>query len=138
MQVKDVMTRKVVSVSSDDTAAIAAKVMKEKNVGTLMVIDGQEVKGLITDRAIVTRVVGEDKDPRDVPIRSIMTRDIITCSEDKDIMDAARTLGENKIRRMPVVNDHHELVGIISISDIALHVKPCVDSIFDEITKSAR
>ena len=138
MQVKDVMTRIIVSVGSEDSVAAAAKVMKDRNVGTVMVIDGSDVKGMITDRAIVTRVVGEDKDPRTVPIRTIMTRDIITCSENTDIVDAARTLGENKIRRMPVVNDKHELVGIVSVSDIALKIRPCVDSIFEEITKAAR
>lgn len=138
MRVKDVMTRSIISVSSDDFVATAAKVMKDKNVGTVLVIDGHDVKGLVTDRAIVTRVVGEEKDPRVVPVRSIMTRDIITCSENTDIIDAARTLGENRIRRMPVVNDKHELVGIVSVSDIALQIKPCVDAIFDETTKAAR
>lgn len=137
MRVKDVMTRGVISVGSDASVAAAAKVMKDKNIGTVLVIDGHDVKGLVTDRAIVTRVVGEDKDPRTVPVKTIMTRDIITCSEESDIVDAARILAENKIRRMPVTNENHELVGIVSVSDIALKIKPCVESIFDEITKAA-
>lgn len=137
MRVKDVMTRGVISVGSDATVAAAAKVMKDKNIGTVLVIDGHDVKGLVTDRAIVTRVAGEDKDPRTVPVKTIMTRDIITCSEESDIVDAARILAENKIRRMPVTNENHELVGIVSVSDIALKIKPCVESIFDELTKAA-
>lgn len=136
MRVKDVMTRGVISVGSDASVAAAAKVMKDKNIGTVLVIDGQDVKGLVTDRAIVTRVVGEDKDPRTVPVKAMMTRDIITCSEESDIVDAARILAENKVRRMPVTNASHELVGIVSVSDIALKIKPCVESIFDELTKA--
>lgn len=138
MQVKDVMTKGIACVDTKSTAADAARKMKDQNVGTVLVVEGSEVKGLVTDRAIVTRVVAEQQDPRNVPIGNVMTKEIIGCKENEDIMNAMKTMGDNKIRRMPVVNDKSQLVGVVSLADIAKEIKPCMDSMFDEITKATK
>jgi CBS domain-containing protein len=138
VKVKDIMTRDIVSVRSNSSAEDAARVMKEKNVGTVLVIDGNEFKGLVTDRAIVTRVIGDAKDAKNVQINHIMTKDVVTCDEESDVMDAARKLGEKKIRRCPVINDRRELVGVLSMADVAHEMRPTLDSIFDELSKAAK
>lgn len=138
MKVKDVMTKGIACVDTKSSAADAAVKMKEQNVGTVLVVERDEVKGVVTDRAIVTKAVAKQEDPRKVPISDIMTKDIIGCREDDDVMDAVKTMGDHKIRRMPVVNSKDQLVGVVSIADIAQEMRPCIDSMFDEITKSTK
>jgi CBS domain-containing protein len=138
MQVKDVMTKGIACVDTKSSAADAAKKMKDQNVGTIMVVDSDQLKGIVTDRAIVTKAVADQQDPRQVPISKIMTTEIIGCRESDDVMDAVKTMGENKIRRMPVVNDKDQLVGVVSMADIAQEMRPCINSIFDDIAKAVK
>jgi CBS domain-containing protein len=138
MKVKDIMTTGIACVDEKSSAADAARKMKDQNVGTVLVIEENKVKGMITDRAIVTKVVAEKKDPKDVPISDVMTKKVVGCSENDDIMDAIKTMGDMKVRRLPVVNDRDQLVGVVSLSDIAQEMKPCMDSMFDEITKATK
>ncbi len=138
MQVKDVMTKGIACVDAKSSAADAARKMKDQNVGTIMVIDNDQLTGIVTDRAIVTKAVAEKKDPSQVSVTNIMTKEIIGCRESDDVMDAIKTMGENKIRRMPVINDQDQLVGVVSLADIAQEIRPCIDSMFDEITKATK
>lgn len=136
MQIKEIMTKGIACVDSKSSAADAARKMKDQNVGTVLVIDGNSVKGLLTDRSITTKAVAEQKDPRNVPVTDIMTKKVVGCSENDDLFDALKIMGENKIRRLPVINDQSQLVGIVSLSDIAQEMRVGLDSIFDEMTKS--
>jgi CBS domain-containing protein len=130
------MTKEIACVGVDQSASDAAQTMKDQNVGTVLVVDCDQLKGLVTDRAIATRAVADRKDPQKVRVTDIMTKDLIGCSEDDDIMDALKVMGEKKVRRLPVVNDSSQLVGIVSISDIAREMRAGMDSMFDELTKS--
>lgn len=138
VKVKDIMTKDIICLTSDSSAADAAKRMRDANVGTVLVIDGDELKGIVTDRAIVTKVVADQKDITKEPIRNFMTTDLIACMEDNDIMDVVKTFGEAKVRRMPVVNDREELVGVVSVADVAKEMKDAVSSLFDEVSKATR
>jgi CBS domain-containing protein len=138
MKIKDIMTREIACVDASSTAADAAKKMKDQNVGTILIVDQDQLKGLVTDRAITTRAVAENKDPRSVPVTDIMTKEIVGCSEEDDVFDALKTMGENKIRRMPVVNDQDQLVGVISMADIAEQMRSGIESMFNEMSKSIK
>jgi len=138
MQVKDIMTTGIACVDTRSSAADAARKMRDQNVGTVLVVDENQVKGMITDRAIVTKVVADQKDPKDVPIGDVMTKKVVGCSENDDIMDAIKTMGDMKVRRLPVVNDKEQLVGVVSLADIAREMRPAMDSMFDEITKATK
>lgn len=138
MKIKDIMTKEIACVDTKSSAADAARKMKNQNVGSVLVIDENQLKGLVTDRAIATKAVAEDKDPRNVPVTEIMTREIVGCSEDDDVFDALQTMGKNRIRRLPVVNEQSQLVGVVSMADIAEQMKTGIDNMFDEISKSAK
>lgn len=138
MKVKDVMTKEIACVDGTSSIMDAARKMRDQNVGTVLIVDNNEVKGLLTDRAIVTRAVANHQDPKSVYVRDIMTKDLVGCREEEDVMNAVKIMGENKIRRMPVVNEKDQLVGVISMADIAQEMKPCLDSIFDDISKAAK
>lgn len=138
MKIKDIMTKEIACVDANSTAADAAKKMKDQNVGTILVIDQNQLKGLVTDRAITTRAVAEGKDPKSLPVTDIMTKDVVGCSEEDDVFDALKTMGQNKIRRMPVVNDQDHLVGVVSMSDIAEQMRSGINSMFDEMSKAIK
>jgi len=138
MKIKDIMSKEIACVDAKSTAADAAKKMKDQNVGSVLVIDRDQLKGLVTDRAIATKAVAAEKDPRTLPVTDIMTREIVGCSEDDDVFDALQTMGKNQVRRLPVVNDRSQLVGVVSMADIAQQMRTGMDSMFDEISKSAK
>lgn len=139
MKVRDVMTKDIVSVESDTSVSEAAKKMKEANVGSVVVIDRgkNEVRGIVTDRKIVTGVIAESRDPATEPVGNIVSKSLITCNEDSDVHDVMKLMGERKVRRLPVVNDRKELVGVLSVSDIARDMRGCMDSLFDELSMSS-
>jgi CBS domain-containing protein len=140
MKVSEKMTRNVVSLSITATAAEAAERMKSENVGTVLVLDSGLVRGLVTDRQIVTKVVASGKDPAKVSVSEFMTKNPITVDQDSEINEAARIIGERGYRRIPVV-ENGKPVGIISIADLAEQALGCtmlMQNIFRELKKAER
>ncbi len=140
MKVGEVMTKNLVTVSAASMAADAAKKMLSENVGTVLVTDRNQLKGIVTDRQIATRVIGAGKDASRVKVSDLMTKNPVTCSPETGICEAARIIGENRYRRIPVV-EREKLVGIISTADIAEHAKTCdacMRNIFSEVAKAER
>ncbi len=117
MPVKDLIQRKVVTIEPDDPVMLAAQRMKDKMVGSLVVLDGDKPAGIITDRDIAIRVVGAGKDPT-TPVREVMTRDPITIRDDANFFDLTKAFREAAVRRLIVVDKDGKLVGLISIDDI--------------------
>ena len=117
MPVKDLIQRKVVTIEPEDPVMLAAQRMKDKMVGSLVVLDGDKPAGIITDRDIAIRVVGAGKDPT-TPVREVMTRDPITIKDDASFFDLTKAFREAAVRRLIVVDKDGKLVGLISIDDI--------------------
>lgn len=117
MNVKDIMTPDVKTVSSTDPIKKAAQIMKEVNCGSVPVVDHGQVVAMVTDRDIATRVVANGKGA-DTPVQDCMSRQVVTVSPDTEARHAANTMAENQIRRLPVV-DGKKLVGILAIADLA-------------------
>ncbi len=140
MKVSEVMTKNLVTVSAASAASEAAEKMRSENVGTVLVTEKGQLKGIVTDRQIAARVIGAGMDASRVMVSDIMTRNPVTCSPDIGICGAARIIGVNRYRRLPVV-DGDKLVGIVSIADIAEHAKTCnscMQNIISEIEKAER
>lgn len=131
--VRDVMSSELKTVEPDASVADAAKNMRDSDVGAIPVIDDGELKGLLTDRDIVVQVVAEGKDPDDVKVADIASKDITTLAPDASIDDALRTMRENKVRRLPVVEDDKP-VGIVSLGDLAVEREP--ESALGEISEA--
>jgi signal-transduction protein with cAMP-binding, CBS, and nucleotidyltransferase domain len=117
MPVKDLIQRKVVTIEPEDPVMLAAQRMKDKMVGSLVVLDGDKPAGIITDRDIAIRVVGAGKDPT-TPVREVMTRDPITIRDDASFFDLTKAFRKAAVRRLIVVDKDGKLVGLISIDDI--------------------
>jgi CBS domain-containing protein len=116
--VKDVMTDSLETVEPSDSAADAAKKMASADAGAVVVVDGDELKGILTDRDIVVKAVAEGKDPSDVKVEEICSSDTTTVEPDADIDQAIELMRDKKVRRLPVVDDDKP-VGIVSIGDLA-------------------
>ena len=122
MRVSDAMTRDVCIARPDHTIEDAARMMLAIDAGLLPVGDDDRLIGTITDRDIAVRAVGEGKGHK-TEVGEVMTRDVKYCFEDEDTAHVAKNMGEQQIRRLPVLNRDKRLVGILSLADIASHEK---------------
>jgi len=119
MLLKEIMTHNVEVVSPGDTLEQAARKMEELNVGPMPVCEGNRVVGMLTDRDITVRAVAAGCDPKATLVADVMTQEIISCYEDQDVRDAARLMEEKQIRRLLVLSRANQLVGIVSLGDLA-------------------
>lgn len=119
MRVSDVMTRDVRLAGPDDTIGQAASIMAEIDAGAIPVGHNDRLVGMLTDRDIAVRAVAEGKGP-DTRIGEIMSGEIKYCFEDQDTDEVCASLGDQKIRRIPVLNRDKRLVGILSLGDLAI------------------
>lgn len=119
MFVRDLMNSSVISITPQESAALAARLLSRHDLGSLPVCrqDGT-ILGIVTDRDIVTRCVAAGEDPSRVPVQDIMSLQPITISPGDDVRSAARQMAVAQIRRLPVVEDG-SLVGMVSLGDLA-------------------
>lgn len=118
MKVSEVMTKNVTLARPEQTICEAAQMMAECDAGALPVQENDRMVGVITDRDIAIRAVAKEM-PLDTPIREVMTKQILYCYDDDDVEHVAKNMGENQVRRLPVVNRQKRLVGIVSIGDLS-------------------
>ena len=140
LRVGDIMTTKVVVVPFGKTVTDVAKLMKKNNIGSVIIVEdkeGKKAKGIITERDIVYKTLTkEGADPRNIPVESIMSSPLKVVTPDTTIEEAAKAMEQNQIKRLPVVNDSKELVGILSEGDIMKIFPIVVDLIEEKATLS--
>lgn len=119
MQVHEAMTRDVRVARPEQSIQDAATIMAEIDAGAVPVGDHDRLVGMITDRDIAVRAVARGKGP-DAKIADVMTADVKYCFEDEDVDHVLQNLGDQQIRRLPVVSRAKRLVGILSLGDIAV------------------
>lgn len=116
--VRELMTTDVDRVAPSSKITDAAKQMRDLNVGSLPVVDRQEVVGIITDRDIAVRATADGINPDEVLVKEVMTANPITISPDQKVAEAADLMARHQVRRLPVV-ENGKLVGILSLGDVA-------------------
>jgi CBS domain-containing protein len=119
MILRDIMTRNVEAISADSSLAEAADRMARLDIGFLPVIESDRVVGAVTDRDLVVRGLAEMMDPKNTPIRDVMTRDLKTLSADDDVEQAARLMENEQIRRLVVTDENGGFVGVVSLGDLS-------------------
>ena len=120
MQVMEVMSRTVSTIDADANLVRAAAEMKDKNVGILPVLDGDSVAGVVTDRDLVVRGLAMSLDPETTKVSDVMSTGPVIVDMNAPIERAADVLAERKIGRALVVDDSRQVVGVLSMADIAL------------------
>lgn len=117
MKVSDIMTPAAVTDAADDTLAEAAAKMWQQQTGSLLVMEGDRLLGIVTERDVL-RVVGQGNDPKAASLRDVMTTDPVTVTPDTTIKDAASIMFDKWFRHLPVVAPDGGVVGIISLRDL--------------------
>lgn len=118
----EVMTKKPVCCLPNDTVIKAAELMKSRNIGPVLVIENEQTQrlvGIVTDRDLALRLVAEGGDPKTTKVEAVMTRNVVTCRADDDLQKALDAMAEHQLRRIPVVDNDHKVVGIIAQADVA-------------------
>jgi CBS domain-containing protein len=118
MIVKECMTKNVELVTPEMPVYEAARKMRDGDFGILPVQDNDRLVGMLTDRDIAIRCVAEGRDYRQLHVGEVMTEKVLYCFEDQELDEVARNLGDNQIRRLPVLNRQKRLVGILALSDL--------------------
>jgi CBS domain-containing protein len=118
-QITDVMTSNPRIVDSSAPIAEAAQIMKSEDVGSVPIVEGDRLIGIVTDRDVAIRVVAEGKDPRSTQVREIASRELVTVDPDQSLDEAARLMAQHQVRRLPVVEEDGRLVGIVAQADVA-------------------
>lgn len=136
MKVKDIMTKKVITVEKHDSIKTASEKMITNDIGLLVIINNvREVIGVITDRDIMVRLVYKS-DTLEKTVDDIMTHSAITIDKDDDITEALSKMKDYQLRRLPVINKKMELVGIITLSDLSIckQTNPLINNLMYELS----
>ncbi|MEV4543852.1 CBS domain-containing protein [Micromonospora echinaurantiaca] len=121
--VGEFMTTRLVTMDGNDTLTAAAQEMRDSAIGDVVVTDGDDVVGIVTDRDITVRAVAENLDPNTTALNRITSKDVITVSQYDDAVAAADLMRTYAVRRLPVVDDGR-LVGLVSMGDLAVEREP--------------
>ena len=120
MQLKDIMAKRVVTVTEDESVFNAANLMRQASIGCLVIAWAGKAKGIITDRDLAIRCLSEGHNSTLCPVSKHMSTPVITAGPDMDVLYAAHLMTNKKIKRLPVVEgEDQQLVGLVSFSDIA-------------------
>jgi CBS domain-containing protein len=142
MKCEEIMTEDPVCCLPGDTVDQAAQLMKDDDVGSIPVVADQKTKrllGIITDRDLAIKVVAEARQISAVTVEEVMTRDPVTCHAEDNLDEAIDAMEMHQVRRIPVVNDNKQIIGIIAQADIATRAREpeTTAEVVEEISKSA-
>ena len=121
MKVKHLMTKDPTCCVASDTASRAAAIMRDENVGIVPVIENEQSRrlvGVVTDRDLCMNVVAEGRDPASVTVEACMTAPVVSCTATDAVAKATELMKENQVRRVPVVDEHGVLIGIVAMADL--------------------
>lgn len=119
MQVNEVMTEKVTWVDPGTTVPEIARLMRSEDIGSVPVAENDRLIGMVTDRDIVLRVVAEGGNVEAATARQVMSPSVLYCFDDQSVAEVLQNMGDNQIRRLPVVNRDKRLVGVVSLGDLS-------------------
>ena len=118
--IRDVMSTDLATVEPSSTVVDAARLMKEKDVGPIPIVEGGRLVGVLTDRDIAIRVVAEGKDAGSTTVEEIASRDLVTIDPQQTLDEAMRLMADHQVRRLPVCEEDGKLVGILAQADVAI------------------
>ena len=123
MQIREVMTQGAEVISPNAPASEAAAKMREFDVGSLPVCDGERLEGLVTDRDITVRLVAPGLEPSKTKVSEIMTPGVTYCFDDQTLDEAAMIMEAHQIRRLPILDRDKRLIGMLSLGDLAVRTE---------------
>jgi CBS domain-containing protein len=123
MDLKEIMTSPVETIAPETSLQEAAKKMLDLGIGLLPVSKGQKVVGIVSDRDITIRAVAKGLDPAGTTVRDVMSHEVFSCQSGSDVTEACNLMEDKQVRRLVVMDAGNAPVGIVSLGDIALHLR---------------
>ena len=126
MKAREIMTANPRTVTPDTNLPEVARLMQSEDVGIVPVVDAggsRQLVGVVTDRDIALRVVGEGRDPNSVRVSDVMSTNVRTCREDDSVDAVMDVMGQEQVRRVPIVDERGSLVGIVAQADVVIQAK---------------
>ena len=128
MKVEQLMSRSVIKVHPEESVAVASRTLTHYNIGVLPVCDSEgKLRGVLTDRDVVTRCVAANRSPKETKVSEIMTRNVVSAKADMDAGVAAHLMGRLQVRRLPVTENGY-VKGMISLGDLACREESIMDA----------
>jgi len=124
LKVRDILSQKgsgVITVGPSASVLEAALLMNEHRIGALVVLLDHQIIGMFTERDVLRRVVGENRDPATTLVQDVMSTEIVCCTSETSLEEARGAMKNRRIRHLPVVSERNELKGLISIGDLNAH-----------------
>lgn len=118
MSLKQLFTQKLTSLSSEASVTECARIMREKDIGAILVTENGSPKGVVTDRDLVLRLIADGTDCRNVKVKEVMSRVVETISCDEGILNACQKMKNAHVRRLPVVDNNQKAIGLLSLDDL--------------------
>jgi len=115
---REVMQKNPLMIGIEATAAKAARAMCTEEVGSVIIVKNTKPTGIVTEEDLACKVVAKDLKPSSVHVSDIMSTPLITVSAEKTVVDAARMMVKHKVRRLPVVDEHKNVIGIVTVRDL--------------------
>jgi len=119
MKVQEIMSTKVETIKPTSSLRATARTLSDLNVGALPVVDNGKLVGIITDRDVSVYAIAKGRDPQSTDVQTVMTKDVYTCNENHELSEAAEIMGRHKIRRLAVMNTDEDIVGFLTVDDLA-------------------
>jgi len=132
--IQQIMTRGVEVIQRDDTIQHAAERMRALDVGSLPVADGKALAGMVTDRDITVRGVAAGMIPQEALVSDVMTEEVRWCTETDTVEQVLEQMGDAQVRRLAVLNEAREVVGIVALGDLATRQSADTDEALREIS----
>jgi CBS domain-containing protein len=117
--IRDIMTTNPRTIEPSTPIFEAARIMRDDNIGSLPITEGNQLWGTITDRDITIRAIAEGRDPTGTTVQEIASRDLVTVDPQQNLDEALRLMAQHQVRRLPVVEEDGKLVGIVAQADVA-------------------
>ncbi len=137
LSVSEIMSEEVFGIDKETTISEAAQEMENKDVRGLVVVENDEVIGIIAGKDILYKVVAKEKDPSSIKVKDVMTEDVIVCFKTDGVYDVAVKMIKNDISRIPIVSGSGDVVGIVTQTDL-LHTWPGYVDLLEELASGQR
>jgi len=136
--IAQIMTKSVATVQRDETLQAAARRMRDMDVGSLPVLDGQAIVGMVTDRDIAVRGVADGMVAQESVVGDVMTEDVRCCRADDPVEAVMAEMGDARVRRLPVLDADNAIVGVVALADLATRQSAHTDATLREISTPDR
>jgi len=120
LKANDIMTRALVVCEPDTSTAEAAELMRDRNIGDVLVVNNGDLLGIVTDRDLATKALTSRDNPRETPVRKYMSEKVVVGEPGWSLEHVSEVMAKHKIRRLPIM-DHGHLAGLLSLGDVAVH-----------------